>query len=190
MADIKTISETEYTGWEEVYSIDFSDAGNSGALVRGDTYDDWGLHFTPSHWPHQYSMAEMISRIQEAGARFVAQMSMSWHYGDHENGLGLFGAWERIWTDDLLGPAPCTDVGVAQQRVADGSLRRWPIDGRPYLTYSGCMCNPHWLAIVKSMVKKAIALGVDGFNVHHNFENFTSLRPFPDGPSDMRGEDF
>ena len=116
--------------------------------------------------------AELISQLQEAGARVVGQMSMAWNYGNHEEGQGLFGAWERIWTEDLLGNAPCASAEDTQQRLADGSLRRWDIEGRPYLTYSGCMCNPHWLATLKPMVKKAIELGIDGFNVHHNFEYF------------------
>ena len=116
--------------------------------------------------------AELIPQLQEAGARVVGQMSMAWNYGNHEEGKGLFGAWKRIWTEDLLGAAPCASAEDTQQRLADGSLRRWDIEGRPYLTYSGCMCNPHWLATLKPMVKKAIELGIDGFNVHHNFENF------------------
>ena len=116
--------------------------------------------------------AELIPKLKEAGARVVGQMSMSWNYGDHEKGQGLFGVWGRIWTDDILGSMPCADVSLGLQRFADGSLRRWPIAGRPYLAYSGCMCNPNWLAMLKSMVRKAIELGLDGFNVHHNFENF------------------
>ena len=116
--------------------------------------------------------AELIPQLQEAGARVVGQMSMAWNYGNHEKGQGLFGAWERIWTEDLLGNAPCASAEDTQQRLTDGSLRRWDIEGRPYLTYSGCMCNPHWLATLKPMVKKAIELGIDGFNVHHNFEYF------------------
>ena len=116
--------------------------------------------------------AELIPQLQAAGARVVGQMSMAWNYGSHESGHGLFGAWERIWTPDLLGEPPCSNAEATQQRLTDGSLRRWDIEGRPYLTYSGCMCNPHWLATLKPMVKKAIALGIDGFNVHHNFENF------------------
>ena len=116
--------------------------------------------------------AELIPQLQEAGARVVGQMSMAWNYGNHEEGKGLFGAWERIWTDDLLGAAPCASAEDTQQRLPDGSLRRWDIEGRPYLTYSGCMCNPHWLATLKPMVTKAVKLGIDGFNVHHNFENF------------------
>ena len=111
--------------------------------------------------------AELISQLQEAGARVVGQMSMAWNYGNHEEGQGLFGAWERIWTEDLLGAAPCASAEDTQQRLADGTLRRWDIEGRPYLTYSGCMCNPHWLVTLKPMVKKAIDLGIDGFNVHH-----------------------
>ena len=120
--------------------------------------------------------ADLIPQLQEAGARVVGQMSMAWNYGNHETGRGLFGAWESIWTDDLLGTAPCASAEDTQQRLADGSLRRWDIEGRPYLTYSGCMCNPHWLATLKPMVKKAIELGIDGFNVHHNFENFCRCR--------------
>ena len=116
--------------------------------------------------------AELIPQLQDAGARVVGQMSMAWNYGNHEQRQGLFGAWESIWAADLLGAAPCASAENTQQRLADGSLRRWDIEGRPYLTYSGCMCNPHWLATLKPMVKKAIELGIDGFNVHHNFENF------------------
>ena len=116
--------------------------------------------------------AELIPQLQAAGARVVGQMSMAWNYGNHESGHGLFDAWERIWTEALLGEAPCANAEDTQQRLADGSLRRWDIEGRPYLTYSGCMCNPHWLDTLKPMVRKAIALGIDGFNVHHNFENF------------------
>lgn len=116
--------------------------------------------------------AELIPQLQAAGARVVGQMSMAWNYGNHESGHGLFGAWERIWTETLLGEAPCPNAEDTQQRLVDGSLRRWDIEGRPYLTYSGCMCNPHWLDTLKPMVKKAIALGIDGFNVHHNFEYF------------------
>lgn len=115
---------------------------------------------------------ELIPQLQAGGARVVGQMSMAWNYGNHDSGHGLFGAWERIWTQDLLGEAPCANTEDTQQRLADGALRRWDIEGRPYLTYSGCMCNPHWLATLKPMVTKAIELGIDGFNVHHNFENF------------------
>lgn len=116
--------------------------------------------------------AELIPQLQKAGARVVGQMSMAWNYGNHEEGKGLFDAWDKIWTKELLGTAPCASAEDTQQRLPDGSLRRWDIEGRPYLTYSGCMCNPHWLATLKPMVKKAIELGIDGFNVHHNFENF------------------
>ena len=122
------------------------------------------------------SAAALIPQLQEAGAKVVGQMSMAWNYGNHEKGQGLFGAWERIWTDDFLGNAPCASAEDTQQRLADGSLRRWDIEGRPYLTYSGCMCNPYWLATLKPMVKKAIELGINGFNVHHNFENFCQCR--------------
>jgi hypothetical protein len=117
-------------------------------------------------------IGDLIPRVQEAGARFIGQLSMAWHYGDHLEDKGLFGVWKQIWTDDLLGPAPCSDPTAPQQFLADGSPRRWAIEGRPYYAYSGCMCNPHWLATLKPMVRKAIELGVDGFNVHHNFENF------------------
>ena len=119
------------------------------------------------------AMAEnLIHEIQDAGALFVGQMSMSWHYGDHETGKGLFGAWETVWKDDLLGPPPCPDPSAGQERLADGSLRAWPIEGRPYRAYCGCVCNPHWIATLKPMVSKAIALGMDGLMVHHNFATF------------------
>lgn len=115
---------------------------------------------------------ERIAEIQAAGARFIGQMSMSWHYGDHEIGKGLFSVWETLWTDDLLGTMPCPDPALAQERLADGALRCWPIEGRPYRTYAGCISNPHWVATLKPMVKKAIELGVDGLMVHHNFTTF------------------
>ncbi len=113
-----------------------------------------------------------IAGVQAAGARFVGQFSMSWHYGDHERGKGLFGAWERLWTAPLLGAPPCAAAADAMERLPDGSLRCWPIEGRPYRTYSGCFCNPLWLAVLKAMVTRAIALGVDGLMAHHNFSSF------------------
>ena len=115
---------------------------------------------------------ECIPKIQAAGAKVVAQMSLGWHYGDYERGKGLFGVWDRLWTDELLGPAPQVALEDCLQRTLDGGLRSWPIEGRPYRTYSGCVCNPHWLALLKPMVQKAIEVGVDGFKAHHNFEQF------------------
>ena len=117
-------------------------------------------------------MAELIPRLQDAGARVVGQMSMSWHYGDHERGKGLFGIWPKLWADHLPGKAPCADALSAQQWTAEGEPRRWSIEGRPYYAYSGCMCNPHWLATLSAMLDAALDLGVDGINVHHNFESF------------------
>lgn len=116
----------------------------------------------------------LIPRLQAAGALVVGQMSMSWHYGDHEAGKGLFGRWPELWERYLPGEAPCATADEAQQLADDGALRRWPIEGRPYFAYSGCMCNPHWLAMLGAMLERAIELGVDGINVHHNFENFCS----------------
>ncbi len=116
--------------------------------------------------------ADLFPRLHEAGARIVAQLSFSWHYGDHETGKGLWSSWERIWTPDLLGPAPCDSPNAAMEQVAGGGLRCWPIPDRPYRTYSGCCCNPHWRAILVAMVDKALSLGVDGFMAHHNFTNF------------------
>jgi hypothetical protein len=116
----------------------------------------------------------LIPRLQEAGALVVGQMSMSWHYGDHETDKGLFGNWRQLWDQYLPGHMPCPSAEQAQQLADDGALRRWPIPGRPYYAYSGCMCNPHWLAMLAAMLEVAIELGVDGINVHHNFENFCS----------------
>jgi hypothetical protein len=115
---------------------------------------------------------DLIPRLQAAGVLVVGQMSMSWHYGDHEADKGLFGNWRRLWDQYLPGDMPCPSAEQAQQLADDGTLRRWPIPGRPYYAYAGCMCNPHWLAMLAAMLEKAIELGVDGINVHHNFENF------------------
>ncbi|MBT5872888.1 MAG: hypothetical protein HOH43_05665, partial [Candidatus Latescibacteria bacterium] len=115
---------------------------------------------------------ELIADIQAEGAQFIGQMSISWHYGDHETGKGLFGAWDSIWQDDLLGPAPIADPISAQERLVDGEVRCWPIEGRPYRAYSGCLSNPDWTAVLKPMVKHAIDLGVDGLMVHHNFTTY------------------
>ncbi|MSR83388.1 MAG: hypothetical protein EXS58_10770 [Candidatus Latescibacteria bacterium] len=117
-------------------------------------------------------VADLFPQLHEAGARIVAQLSLSWHYGDHETGKGLWSSWENIWTPDLLGPAPCDSPSAAMEQVAGGTLRCWPIPDRPYRTYSGCCCNPHWRAMLQAMVSKALQLGVDGFMAHHNFTNF------------------
>jgi len=115
--------------------------------------------------------AELIRDIQDAGAQVIGQLSLTWHYANHNEGLGLFGSWNSIWSDDLLGSAPCSPE-ACHQILPAGSIRSWDIVGRPYQTYSGCMCNPAWLSVLKPMVKKAIDLGVDGLNAHHNFESF------------------
>ena len=116
--------------------------------------------------------AEVISRIQEAGALVTGQLSTTMHFGNHEEGIGLFGPnWARMWTDDLLGPPPCAGPEEVLQRNADGSPSWRTIPGRPYRTYRGCMSNPRWLAILKAMVRKGIELGLDGFNATHHYES-------------------
>ena len=117
--------------------------------------------------------AEVIPQIQEAGARVVGQLSTTMHFGHHEDGLGLFGeSWQRMWTDDILGPAPCSSVDEVCQWEADGQLRWRVIDGRPYRTYRGCMCNPRWEDMLRAMVRKGVELGLDGFNATHHYESF------------------
>jgi hypothetical protein len=144
----------------------------------------WGLADDPSVPRHWVSMplvgvrenlayaAELFPKLQEAGARLVVQLSLSWHYGDHQTGKGLWSSWNQIWTPDLLGPAPCDSPSAAMEQVAGGALRAWPIPDRPYRTYSGCCCNPHWRAILQAMIRKTLSLGVDGFMAHHNFTSF------------------
>lgn len=134
--------------------------------------------------------AERIPQLQKSGAKVVGQMSLGWHYGDHETAKGLFGIWDQLWTEDLLGTAPEVSLEDMLQRTAAGALRNWPIEGRPYRTYSGCICNPHWLAFLKPMVKKAIELGVDGFNAHHNFENFCQCNYCRDYLTERLAEEF
>ena len=119
---------------------------------------------------------DLIAGVQAEGARYIGTMSMSWNYGDHETDKGLWQVWDRLWTDQLLGAAPHNDPSGAMQVDADGSIRNWPIEGRPYRTYSGCMANPLWRATLKPMIGQAIDLGVDGLNVHHGFENLGRCR--------------
>ncbi|MDA0745202.1 MAG: hypothetical protein O2954_01710 [bacterium] len=117
--------------------------------------------------------ADLVPQLQAEGARVVGQLSMTMFFGDHEKGLGLFGSnWERIWTDDILGPAPCGNVEAVIQREVDGSIRCSFVEGRPYYTYKGCICNPGWLAVLKTMIDKGLEVGLDGFNATHNYESF------------------
>ncbi len=117
--------------------------------------------------------AEVIPQIQAAGARVVGQLSTTMHFGDHEKRLGLFGdAWGAMWADEVLGAAPCLGIEQASQRQADGSLVWRTIAGRPYRTYRGCMCNPHWGEILRAMVRKGLEVGLDGFNATHHYESF------------------
>ena len=116
--------------------------------------------------------AEVISQIKECGASVTGQLSTTMHFGNHEEGLGLFGEnWAHLWTDDLLGPPPCATAEEVLQRAADGSLVWRAIEGRPYRTYRGCMSNPKWLAALKAMVRKGIEVGLDGFNATHHYES-------------------
>lgn len=113
---------------------------------------------------------DLIAGVQAEGASYIGTMSMSWHYGDHESNKGLWQVWDRLWSAGLLGEAPCARPDEAMQ-IEDGAIRSWPIEDRPYRTYSGCYANPLWRATLRPMIRKAIELGVDGFNVHHGFEN-------------------
>ena len=116
---------------------------------------------------------EVIPQIREAGASVVGQLSTAMIFGNHEEGLGLFGeTWSGMWVEDLLGTAPCAEVAAIVQRNPDGSLKWRTIEGRPYRTYRGCMCNPHWLEVIKAMVRKGIGVGLDGFNATHHYESF------------------
>ncbi|MBT7597717.1 MAG: hypothetical protein HN559_22630, partial [Gemmatimonadetes bacterium] len=116
--------------------------------------------------------ANLIPKIQEAGARVVGQFSMCWHNADHETGKGLFGSWDRIWTPELLGESPADSATAGNSLDASGAQHRRHIEGRPYYVYSGCISNPVWLQTLKAMVRKGIDLGLDGFNATHNFEGF------------------
>lgn len=162
--------------------IELVQVGNFGA----DFYSLAGDESVPASWSGmplgsvKASLdlaAEVIPRIQEAGARVTGQLSTTMHFGNHEEGIGLFGEnWSRMWTEDLLGPPPCASAEDVTQRDADGSLRWRTIPGRPYRTYRGCMSNPGWLAILKAMVRKGIALGLDGFNATHHYESLCHCR--------------
>ena len=151
----------------EFYSLagDESVAPSWGGMPLGGVKDNLDL------------AAEVISRIHEAGALVTGQLSTTMHFGNHEEGIGLFGPnWARIWTEDLLGPPPCASVEDAAQRDADGSIRWRTIPGRPYRTYRGCMSNPQWLAVLKAMVRKGLELGLDGFNATHHYESLCHCR--------------
>jgi hypothetical protein len=116
--------------------------------------------------------AEVIPQVQQAGAKVSGQLSTTMIFGNHEEGLGLFGdQWARMWTDDLLGPAPCASADQVCQREPDGSLSWRTIEGRPHRTYRGCMSNPMWLAALKAMVGKGIEVGLDGFCATHHYES-------------------
>ena len=116
---------------------------------------------------------EVIPQIREAGASVVGQLSTTMIFGNHEENLGLFGAtWSQLWADDLLGAAPTADLAALVQRHPDGSLKWRTIEGRPYRTYRGCMCNPQWLEVLQAMVRKGIELGLDGFNATHHYESY------------------
>ena len=75
--------------------------------------------------------AEVVPQIQEAGALVAGQLSTTMHFGNHEEGLGLFGGkWARTWTGDLLGPAAVRfgSGGPAAQcgRIAQMACHRGP----------------------------------------------------------------
>jgi hypothetical protein len=121
--------------------------------------------------PNLELAAELIPRVQAAGARVVGQFSMTMHFGDHLKGLGLFGEiWGHLWTPELLGPAPAAGAAGLCQQGKEGGLNPQVIEGRPYRTYRGCICNPGWRALLKAMVDLGLRLGLDGFNATHNYE--------------------
>ena len=162
--------------------IQLVQVGNFGADFYSLAGDEdippsWSGMPLPSARANLDMAAEVLPRIREAGASVTGQLSTTMNFGNHEEGLGLFGEkWAQTWTDDLLGPPPCATAGEALQRDADGSLRWRVIEGRPYRTYRGCMSNPKWLAVLKAMVRKGIEVGLDGFNATHHYESLCHCR--------------
>lgn len=117
--------------------------------------------------------AELIPQVQQAGAVVVGQLTMTMHFGDHHERVGLFGEpWDHMWTPGILGAAPFEAVDSLVHLDEEGRPDPRIIEGRPHATYRGCVRNPGWRQVLKAMVDKGLELGLDGFNAIHNYESF------------------
>ncbi|MBI4551384.1 MAG: beta-galactosidase trimerization domain-containing protein [Candidatus Latescibacteria bacterium] len=109
-----------------------------------------------------------IADVHRLGIKVVGIFSMTYHYGNADTGDGWFEFW-RNWDDGLLGPRPCDDPLTLLKRTPDGQPVFSEVQGRPMRQYAGCLNNPDWRRVLKSMVKAGIDLGLDGFNTVYNY---------------------
>ena len=138
--------------------------------------------YPPPQEGHHYSKEEIrehleawrgcIQQIHERGAKAVGVFSFCYHFGDLNRRLGWFDFWDNLWDEELLGPQPDVDPTTLFQRSQNGQPIELNKEGMmPGKVYYGCPNNPAWRQTLKAMLKVAIDLGIDGFNVGFNFRN-------------------
>ena len=90
-------------------------AGNFGPMFYGPADDQLGgAHVSRPATARNRGQSRLCPKPDcgsaGRGARYVGTMSMSWNYGDHEIGKGLWQVWDRLWMADLLGSKPLKDA--------------------------------------------------------------------------------
>lgn len=76
---------------------------------------------------------------------------------------GFFRFYRDLWDEKELGPKPVGNPVELLQRNADGTPIITPDDDAgPYKVYYGCLANPHWRAVLKAFVRRAVKMGADG----------------------------
>jgi hypothetical protein len=101
-----------------------------------------------------------LKKAHRHGIKVQATFSLSNVWGDHEQNLGWFRYYNELWETDLLGPRPVENTLALLERDADGKPLRY---GTGWSQYVGCVNNPQWRQVLKTMVRTGIEAGFDGF---------------------------
>ncbi len=116
---------------------------------------------------------EMHQKVRAAGGKSVAHFTVSnvirGPEKDDETKPGYFADWyTHQWPESLLGAKPAPEwTGVVSK---DGSGK--VLIGKHYVQYNSlCVNNPATRQMLKSMVRQAIANGVDGLMTTYNYRS-------------------
>ena len=103
-----------------------------------------------------------LKKVHRHGIKVQATFSLTNVWGDHDQDLGWFRYYNKLWESGLLGPRPVDDTAELMERDAEGNLIR---DGAGWSRYVGCVNSPNWRRVLKAMVRAGIEAGFDGFMV-------------------------
>lgn len=106
-------------------------------------------------------------KLHKMGVKVIGHFNVGSLTGDPdspEGPRGFFDFYRNHWDEAELGPKPVDDPAVFLERDASGQplIISEKAPGGPMKEYYACLRNPHWQAVLRAWMKRAIDRGVDG----------------------------